>query len=73
MFGLWYIVFGVAFIAIMALVGKILFGELYDKNYALYRKYNHRYYFDILKTDERNKVELEKDKYEEKIIFCGED
>ena len=65
MFGLWYIVFGVAFIAIIALVCMILFGNLHDKNYAFYREYNHRYWYNM-KTDERNEVELKKDKYKKK-------
>lgn len=70
MFGLWYIVFGVAFIAIMAIVGVILFRKLYDKNYTLYREYDHIYYYDILGKDERDKVYLEKDKYEKKSSRC---
>lgn len=70
MFGLWYIVFGVASIAIVALVGAILFGKLCNKNYALYMEYHHRYFYDILEKDERNKVDLEKDKYEKKSSRC---
>jgi hypothetical protein len=72
MFGLWYIVFGIAFIAIMAIVGVILFSKLHDKNYALYRKYDHIYYYDydISKKDERDKVYLEKDKYGKKSSRC---
>lgn len=71
MFGLWYIVFGVATLAIIALVCMILFGKLYDKNYALYRKYDHKYCYDILEKDEQNKVYLEKDKYEKKSDRYG--
>ena len=70
MFGLWYIVFGVASLAIIALVCMILLGNLHDKNYALYREYTHRYCCDILKTDERNEVELKKDKYKKKCDRC---
>ena len=70
MFGLWYIVFGVAFIAIMAIVGLVLFSKLYNKNYALYGEYYNRYYYGISEKDERTKVRLEKDKYEKKSDRC---
>ena len=62
MFGLWYIVFGVAFIAIMALVGLVLFSKLYDKNYWLYKNFRDIYYYSDTKK-ERQEAKADKEKY----------
>lgn len=69
MFGLWYIVFGVAFIAIMALVGMILFEKLYDKNYSLYKKFSSIYYYGNTKK-EREEAKADKEKYDKITSRC---
>lgn len=69
MFGMWYIVFVVAFIAIMSIVGVVLFNKLFDKNYSLYKKYQNIHYFGETKK-EREETEAEKEKYENKSSNC---
>lgn len=69
MFGLWYIVFGVASLAIIALVGVILFIKLYDKNYSLYTKFRDIYYYGDTKK-EREEAEADKEKYDKIADRC---
>lgn len=69
MFGLWYIVFGVAFIAFIALVGLVLFRKLYDKNYPLYKKFRDIYYYGDTQK-ERDGAEADKEKYDKITNRC---
>lgn len=69
MFGLWYIVFGVAFIAIMALVGMILFRKLYYKNCSLYKKFRDVYYYGGTKK-ERQEAKADMEKYNKTNNIC---
>lgn len=69
MFGLWYIVFGVTFIAIIAIVCLVLFGKLQDKNYSLYKKFRSIYYYGDTKK-ERQEAEEDMGKYEKIADRC---
>ncbi len=69
MFGLWYIVFGVAFIAIMAIVGLVLFRKLYHKNYSLYKKFRDVYYYGDTKK-EREEAKADNEKYDKITNRC---
>ena len=69
MFGLWYIVFGVAFVAIMVLVGLVLFRKLHDKNRSLYKKFRDVYYYGYTKK-ERQEAEADTKKYDKITRRC---
>ena len=70
MFGLWYIVFGLALMAIIALVGLVLFNKLYDKNYSIYSKFRDIYYYGDTKK-EQEEAKSAKEKYDKITNRCG--